>query len=79
VDSQNGQLAPNVVAMLETVGSKAITDQLLTVGEISGFTFTIDPEQDILATSQLEAVLGIIPVGTARMIIVKIGFVNPFN
>jgi len=79
VDPNTGQLAPNVVAMLEQVGNKTITDEMLTAGEISGFTFTIEPAQDILATSQLEAVLTITPVGTARKIIIKIGFNNPFN
>lgn len=79
VDPSTGKLAPNVVASLEAVGSKTITDQMLSEGELSGFTFTIDPEQDILSTSNLEAVLQITPVGTARKITVKIGFNNPFN
>ncbi|HRO76865.1 MAG TPA: DUF2586 family protein, partial [Crocinitomicaceae bacterium] len=78
VNPQTGQLAPNVVKSLEALGKKTINDSMLTPGEISGFDFVIDPEQDILATSQLEAVLTIIPVGTARKIIVKIGFSNPF-
>lgn len=78
VDPESGNLSPNVVGMLESLGNKAITDQMLTLGEVSGFDFSIDPEQNILATSKLQAVLTIVPVGTARKIIVNIGFDNPF-
>lgn len=78
VDPTTGQLAPNVVMELESLGKKVITDELATLGEISGFDFTIDPYQDILATSELVCVLSIVPVGTARKITVNIGFSNPF-
>lgn len=79
VDPNTGELAPNVVARLENIGKKAITDQMLVQGEVSSFNFTIDPHQDILATSELVATLTIVPVGTARKITVNIGFSNPFN
>lgn len=79
IDPDTGKIAPNVIADLEGVGSKAITDNMFTQQEVSGFDFTIDPNQDILATSKLEASLKITPVGTAREIVINIGFNNPFN
>lgn len=78
VNPTTGQLAPEVVKKLEVQGKRAIDEQMLNQGEISGFTFRIDANQNILSTNELIAELEIVPTGTARKFIVKIGFTNPF-
>lgn len=79
VDPDSGQLDPIIVATLEAKVKNAITAQMLNQNEVSGFDFVIDRNQNILATSELICQLEIVPVGTARKIIVNIGFKNPFN
>lgn len=79
VDPTTGRLSGEVVGALEAKGSKAITETMLNNAELSGFTFRIDPNQNILSTSELVAQLELVPTGTARKIVVNIGFINPFN
>jgi hypothetical protein len=79
VDPTTGFIPAEVVKAMETLGNKAINDLMLKQGELSGFTFTINEEQNILSTSELETELTLTPTGTARTITVKIGFNNPFN
>jgi hypothetical protein len=78
VNPTTGQLTPEVVKKLEVQGKRVIDEQMLNQGEISGFTFTIDENQNILSTNELVSELEIVPVGTARKFVVKIGFTNPF-
>lgn len=47
--------------------------------EISDFNVFVDPKQNILATSELKVKAEITPVGTARKIMVDLGFKNPFG
>lgn len=79
VDPTSGRIPDVVIDSLEAKGKKAITDGMMNAEELSGFGFNIDPEQNILETSELEAVLDLIPTGTARNFSIKIGFINPFN
>jgi hypothetical protein len=79
IDTITGKLPREVVDALQAKGRKAITDQMLNNQELSGFEFVIDPNQNILATSQLVTQLALVPTGTARKIIVNLGFINPFN
>jgi hypothetical protein len=44
--------------------------------ELSGFEVIINPDQDVLATSTIEMTVNLVPMGTARQISVKIGFVT---
>ena len=79
VDPVTGKLPQDVVNTLQTKGRKVITDAMLNNGELSGFTFAIDPNQNILSTSELNCQLSLVPTGTARQIVITIGFTNPFN
>lgn len=79
VDPSTGFLPLEVVKAIEALGNKALEDGMMKNDELSGFTFEIDEEQDILASSNLECELSLIPTGTARTITIKIGFTNPFN
>ena len=42
--------------------------------EVSAFSVTIDPSQDILSTSTLEISVSIVPIGSADNIEVNVGF-----
>ena len=42
-------------------------------GELSGYQASIDPDQDILTSSQLQVVIKNVPVGVMRVVNIKIG------
>src|SRR5690554_133089 len=77
VDPNSGELDATFVMAMKAKVDKAITEQM--PGELSGFTFYIDPAQDVLATSSIDTQLSLIPLGKAREINVDIGFTNPNN
>ncbi len=79
VDPATGKLPSVVVKAMEALGNKAVEEGMLRADELSGFSFTIDEDQNILSSSELATELTLIPTGTARKITVKIGFSNPFN
>ena len=43
-------------------------------GELSGYVVEIDPDQNVLATSEIEIVIRPVGVGVVRRIKVKIGY-----
>ena len=77
VNTTNGRIDPVAIKAMEAAGSKALREGMN--GEVSGFSFRIAEDQDILSTSELQCTLEITPTGTARKIRVSIGFSNPFN
>ena len=78
VDAETGKLAAPTVAFLETTAGKALED-MEKAGELSGYRVEIDPEQDVLATSQVEVVIRNVPMGVMRKVNVKIGFTTSLN
>lgn len=83
VDATSGQLSESTIFGLENACLTAL-EQMAQAGEISVDQATgklpkgsvlIDPDQDVLATSQVIITVKIVPVGVAREIIVNIGFV----
>ena len=78
VDADSGELASYSVAHLETTANKALED-MEKAGELSGYSAEIDPTQDVLSTSTVEIVIKQVPVGVARKINVKIGFVTSLS
>ena len=73
VDAETGQLDPGTVAFLETTAGKALED-MEKAGELSGYRAEIDPEQNVLATSEVEVLIKNVPMGVMRSVHVKIGF-----
>ncbi len=73
VDAETGQLDPGTVAFLETTAGKALED-MEKAGELSGYHAEIDPEQNVLATSEVEVIIKNVPMGVMRKVHVKIGF-----
>jgi hypothetical protein len=79
VNPATGKLPAVVIKAMEALGNKAIEEGMLKADELSGFSFTIDENQNILSSSELATELTLTPTGTARKITVKLGFSNPFN
>lgn len=73
VDAETGKLDQSTVAYLQTVAGKALED-MEKAGELSGYSAEIDPEQNVLSTSQVEVVIKNLAVGVMRHVNVKIGF-----
>lgn len=70
----DGTLSAVDLAVFENAASQAGLEQMEKDEEISAFKVSINPNQNILATSILAVTVVIIPIGTARQIIVTIGF-----
>lgn len=77
IDQKTGQLSPEVVKSWESDGRRAL-EQMLRNDEISSLDVYVDPEQDILATGELQVSFWVVPTGSASKISVSIGFTNPF-
>ena len=73
IDTSTGKMQAFSVAHLETTANKALED-MEKAGELSGYKVEIDPEQDVLSTSELEIVIKQVAVGVMRKIKVRIGF-----
>lgn len=72
INPESGKVDLSTVKSLE-----ALTDDVLSQmkkdGELSGYEVSINPDQQVLRTSNLEIVVKLVPVGTLREILVKIG------
>lgn len=73
IDAETGKMQAYSVSHLETTANKALED-MEKAGELSGYKVEIDPEQDVLSTSEVEIVIQQVAVGVMRKIKVKIGF-----
>ncbi len=78
VDPDTGKLAPSVVKGFETLCRSAL-ERMISNEEVSEIDILVDQNQDILAKSELEIQMSIVPMGTARRIVVNLGFKNPFQ
>lgn len=73
VNAETGQLASYEVEYLTELANKPLED-MQKAGELSGMSVEINPDQDVLATSELEFVIKQVGVGVLRRIKCKIGF-----
>lgn len=73
IDADTGKMQAYSVSHLETTANKALED-MEKAGELSGYKVEIDPDQDVLSTSEVEIVIRQVAVGVMRKIKVKIGF-----
>ena len=78
VDAETGKLDAPMVAFLETTAGKALED-MEKAGELSGYRAEIDPDQNVLATSQVEVIVKNVPMGVMRKVHVKIGFTTSLS
>jgi hypothetical protein len=73
VDADSGKLRADTVAALETIAGRAL-DDMEKAGELSGYKVEINPEQNVLVTSELEIQIKNVAVGVMRKVLIKIGF-----
>lgn len=73
VDAATGKLERTAVEHLITTGNLAL-GEMEKAGELSGYKFDIDPDQDILATSRVRGVIKNVAVGVMRNLDLEIGF-----
>lgn len=72
VDPDTGKLSVSTIKYLESRGDAGLQDLDLN-NEISGGRVRIDPDQNVVATSQIDVVIEIVPTGTARKFVIRIG------
>lgn len=73
VDATSGKLSVDTAKYFERLAANAI-EQMARNGEVSGFDVNVDPDQNVLTSSNLVISVAIVPVGVARTITVNIGF-----
>lgn len=73
VDADTGKLERTAVEHLITTGNKAL-EEMEKAGELSGYRFDIDPDQNILATSRVRGVIKNVAVGVMRNLDLEIGY-----
>lgn len=78
VDAESGKLEQQTVSYLETVAGMAL-DAMEKAGELSGYSAEIDPDQNVLSTSQVEIVIKNVAVGVMRKVNVKIGYTTSLS
>ena len=78
VDAQSGKLRADMVSYLEALAGEAL-EEMEKAGELSGYQASIDPDQNLLATSQLQVVIENVPVGVMRTVNIKIGFTTKLS
>lgn len=71
--NEDGTLTEDVIALYKNETERAL-EQMEKEGEISKFSVTINPAQDVLSTSKISIAVKVVPVGVAREIEVNIGF-----
>jgi hypothetical protein len=78
VDPTTGKLSIDMIKFFEDLAGQAI-EQMERDGEISGFGVFVDPDQNILSTSELEFVIQNVPVGVARQMKIKISYTTKLS
>lgn len=68
----DGKLSASSVVFYQELASEPL-ERMQAAGELSNYTVTIDPDQDVLSTSKLNIKIRIQPRGVARIIEVNIG------
>jgi hypothetical protein len=75
VDPSSGQLDAGTVTYLELVAGRQLED-MERAGELSGYKVYINPDQNVLATSEVEIVIKKVGVGVMRSVKIQIGFTS---
>ena len=74
--NEDGTIPAEVCKFLEGKIEQTIRQAM--AGEISSFNAFVDPQQNVLATGQVNISENIIPVGYSKIIAITLGFENPF-
>ncbi|MBS0198991.1 MAG: hypothetical protein JSR70_00915, partial [Proteobacteria bacterium] len=76
IDPTSGKIDPATIADWDAAAKRQL-DGLLAEGEIADFRFSLNPDQDVIATGKVVTKLSITPQGIAKAIEAEIGFTNP--
>ncbi|MFB6456573.1 DUF2586 family protein [Chitinophaga sp. Hz27] len=71
--NSDGTLTDTYTSYLETLAETNL-NQMVRDGELSAQDVVINPQQNVLQTGQVVITISLVPIGTARNIIVNIGF-----
>lgn len=74
VDPDTGNLTELTISEFKNAAAVQLEQMVIDL-ELSGYEVLIDPDQDVLATSEIVLTINLLPVGAARTIIVNIGYV----
>jgi hypothetical protein len=69
----NGTMTDSTVAYFESLANMPL-DVMIQNGEISAYSVTIDPAQNVLSTNKIVETVKILPIGVADFIEINIGF-----
>ena len=69
----DGTLTDGTVAYLESQAAISL-DEMVRNTELSAYSVTIDPSQNVLSTGEVVVAVQLLPIGVARQITVNIGF-----
>jgi hypothetical protein len=71
--NEDGTLDENTISLFKNEASRGLESMEID-GELSAFSVTINPAQNVLSTGQLSIAIKLVPVGVAREIVLNIGF-----
>jgi hypothetical protein len=77
VDAETGKLTPAVIKAFQRKVERAIEQNMVAFGEISGIQAFADPNQDVLATDKVAINIKAVPAGIGRQFDITLGFSNP--
>lgn len=75
VDPQSGKLAPDYVSHLENLGDQGLQEMERNV-ELSGYKTFVDPDQNVLSTSEVLVSIINVPIGVSRKFKVKVAYAS---
>lgn len=78
VNPESGKLTQDTVTFLETLAGNGLL-QMQRAGELSGAQVLVDPDQNILTTSEVQFVVELIAIGVMRKMKFTIGFTTQLS
>jgi hypothetical protein len=75
IDPDSGKLSQDTIKYFEELAGQSL-EEMQRNGELSGYAVSIDPNQNVVSTSELVIVIRLLVRGVARIIKVKIGLTD---
>jgi hypothetical protein len=79
VDPTTGKLLAGVIKSYQAAAENSIEVNMLSRGEISGVSVTVDPDQDVLSTDEIKTEVVLVPKAISSTIKAILKFENPLN
>lgn len=78
INAENGQISLVTVSNLENIANSAL-ENMVKLGEMSGYRVVVNPSQNVLATGEIEFQIKNVPTGIVRNMKIKIGFTQKLS